>query len=105
MAPGLFFQPPESLVGPHAGPAAVDPALLAAQAQIEIQREAARADIEIKRDKARADMAIAAFKARQWAEIERMKLDRRTGGCPRSPDVAYGVSAGPAHGPASTSAR
>ena len=79
-APGLFFQPPESLVGPHAGPAAaVDPALLAAQAQIEIQREAARADIEIKREKARADMAIAAFKARQWADIERMKLGRRTG--------------------------
>ena len=58
---------------------AVDPALLAAQAQIEIQREAARADIEIKREKARADMAIAAFKARQWADIERMKLGRRTG--------------------------
>ena len=54
-------------------PASVDPALLAAQVQIAIQREAAQADIEIKHDNAQADMAIAAFKARQWAEIERFK--------------------------------
>ena len=38
-----------------------------------------QADIQIKREKAQADMAIAAFKARQWADIERMKLGRRTG--------------------------
>jgi hypothetical protein len=46
-------------------------ALLAVQAQIEIQREAAPADIQIKRDKTQADIAIAQYKARQWAEIER----------------------------------
>jgi hypothetical protein len=79
--PGLFFQPPDRLAAaqPQASsPSAVDPVLLAAQAQIAIQREAAQADIEIKREKARADMAIAAFKARQWAEIERFKAGVQT---------------------------
>jgi hypothetical protein len=73
---GVFFQPPEKVAAMRANAttaASIDPVLLAAQAQIEIQREAARADIEIKREKARADMAIAAFKARQWAEVERFK--------------------------------
>jgi hypothetical protein len=73
---GVFFQPPDRVAATHAEatPAAsVDPALLAAQTQIAIQREAAHADIQIRRNKARADMAIAAFKARQWAEIERYK--------------------------------
>jgi hypothetical protein len=72
--PGLFFQPPETLGGMAPPSSAVDPAVLAMEAQIQIQREAAQADIDIKREKARADMAIAAFKARQWAEIERFKL-------------------------------
>ncbi|SEP41536.1 hypothetical protein SAMN02990966_05928 [Rhodospirillales bacterium URHD0017] len=76
--PGLFFQPPETLAGlPPPSPPAADPALVAMEAQIQIQREAAQADIDIKRQKARAEMAIAAFKARQWAEIERIKVSAR----------------------------
>ncbi|MPZ32038.1 MAG: hypothetical protein GEV13_13760 [Rhodospirillales bacterium] len=73
---GVFFQSPERVAATHADvtqAVSVDPALLAAHAQIAIQREMAQADIHIKRDKAQADMAIAAFKARQWAEIERLK--------------------------------
>jgi hypothetical protein len=72
----VFFQPAERVAATRAQatPAAsVDPALLAAEAQIALQREAAQAEIQIKRDKAKADMAIAAFKMRQWAEIERFK--------------------------------
>jgi hypothetical protein len=81
--PGLFFQVPDALARPAPpAPPPIDPALLAAQAQIEIAREAARADIEIKREKARADAAVAAFKAVQWAEIERMKAGL-TGGAAR----------------------
>jgi hypothetical protein len=78
--PGMFFQPAAKVVAAAAQSrpvAGVDPALLAAQAQIEIQREAAQADIQIKREKAQADMAIAVFKARQWAEIERFKAGYR----------------------------
>ncbi len=76
--PGVFFQPPEKVgsVPPEAAPApppAPDPALQAAQAQIELLREAASVDAQIKREKAQADIAVAAFKARQWAEIERFK--------------------------------
>jgi hypothetical protein len=76
-APGLFFQLLEKMV--EAQPAVLpspqpDPVLLAAHAQIEIQREAAHADIDIKREKAQADIAIAQYKARQWAEIERFKV-------------------------------
>jgi hypothetical protein len=73
---GVFFQPAKRVAATRAQaspPVSVDPALLAAEAQIALQREAAQADIQIKRDKAQADMAIAAFKARQWAEIQRFK--------------------------------
>jgi hypothetical protein len=75
--PGLFFQPPERLAALPAPPSPIDPALAAAEAQLQIQHQAALADIEIKREKARADMAIAAFKATQWAAIERLKLGLR----------------------------
>ncbi len=72
--PGLFFQPPEQLAALPAPAPPIDPALAAAQAQLQIERDAAQADIEVKREKARADIAIAAFKAHQWAEIERLKV-------------------------------
>jgi hypothetical protein len=51
-----------------------DPAVAAAQAQIEIAKQSAAADAEIKRLKAEADIEIAQWKARQWAEIERFKV-------------------------------
>ena len=75
--PGLFFQPVERMEQLPPTPPPVDPAVLAAQAQIGIEREVTRAEIEIKQEKARADIAIALFKAHQWAEIERLKLRGR----------------------------
>jgi hypothetical protein len=65
--PGLFFQPSETAVATRQDPPQppADPALLLAQAQIEIMREKSVAEIAIKRDKARADVEIAWFKARQ----------------------------------------
>lgn len=73
--PGMFFQPPGRAVAAagHSAGLLPDPAVLAAQAQIEIQQAAAAADIDIKRHKVWSDIAIAAFKAQQWAEIERFK--------------------------------
>jgi hypothetical protein len=73
-SPGMFFQPPERVgtAKPEPAPSA-DPAVTAAQAQIEIARQAAMADADIKRLKAQADIEIAQWKARQWAEIERFK--------------------------------
>jgi hypothetical protein len=79
---GVFFQPAERVATarPETPPTTrADPVLLAAQAQIAIQRETAQADIQIKRDKAQADMAIAAFKARQWAEIAKAGLTATLG--------------------------
>jgi hypothetical protein len=72
--PGMFFQPPGQLSAAKTEPEpSADPAVAAAQAQIEIARQAAAADAEIKRLKAAADIEIAQWKARQWAEIERFK--------------------------------
>jgi hypothetical protein len=106
--PGFFFAPAEQVA---ATPAAttdatqpVDPALLAAQAQIEIMREAAAAEVEIKRqkamadveatrEKARADIAIAEFKARQWAEIERYKAGLKADLATRNADHQAGLDA------------
>jgi hypothetical protein len=74
-SPGMFFQPPGRVAAAkvESEPSA-DPAVTAAQAQIEIARQAAAADAEIKRMKAAADIEIAQWKARQWAEIERFKV-------------------------------
>ena len=73
--PGMFFQPPEQVAVAKTEPEpSADPAVAAAQAQIEIARQAAAADAEIKRLKAQADIEIAQWKARQWAEIERFKV-------------------------------
>ena len=65
--PGLFFQPPETARAARHDPPRppADPALLMAQAEIEIMREKSAAEIAIKRDKARADVEIAWFRARQ----------------------------------------
>jgi hypothetical protein len=72
--PGLFFQPPGQVAAVKTEPEpSADPAVIAAQAQIEIARQSAVADVEIKRLKAQADIEIAQWKARQWAEIERFK--------------------------------
>jgi len=71
--PGMFFQPPGQLAVKTEPEPSADPAVAAAQAQIEIARQAAAADAEIKRLKAAADIEIAQWKARQWAEIERFK--------------------------------
>jgi hypothetical protein len=75
--PGLFFQSPDTVTAAQPAPPPIDPALIAAQAQIETQRELARADIDIRREKARSEMAIAAFKAHRWAEIEAFKAGLR----------------------------
>ena len=73
-SPGMFFQPPGRVAAVKTEPEpSADPAVAAAQAQIEIARQAAAADAEIKRMKAAADIEIAQWKARQWAEIERFK--------------------------------
>jgi hypothetical protein len=73
-SPGLFFQPPGRVAASEVQPEpSADPAVTAAQAQIEIARQAAAADAEIKRMKAAADIEITQWKARQWAEIERFK--------------------------------
>jgi hypothetical protein len=68
---GLFFQTAERIAA--TAPAqttapAVDPAVLLANAQIEILRERTAAEIRIKEQKARAEIAIAKFKARHWVE-------------------------------------
>ncbi len=81
-SPGMFFQAPERVAASVAVPPAPaspppDPALLAALAQIEIDKQAAAADIEIRRRKAEADIEIARWKAEQWAEIERHKTGIR----------------------------
>ena len=74
--PGVFFQPAERVTAtPPPAPAGppVDPTLLLAQAQIEIQREKAAAEIRIKEQKAKAEIAIARFKARHWAAVRAAK--------------------------------
>ncbi|HEY6716205.1 MAG TPA: hypothetical protein VI232_07665, partial [Reyranella sp.] len=73
--PGMFFQLPGQLAAVKTEPEpSADPAVTAAQAQIEIAKQSAAADAEIKRLKAAADIEIAQWKARQWAEIERFKV-------------------------------
>ena len=75
---GLFFQPPERVAAAIAAPPqptqpAPDPAVAAAIAQIEIDKQAAAADAAIKRLKAEAEIEIARWKAEQWAEVEKFK--------------------------------
>jgi len=75
---GLFFQPPERVAAamsapPHPTQPAPDPAVAAAIAQIEIDKQAAAADAAIKRLKAEAEIEIARWKAEQWAEVEKFK--------------------------------
>jgi hypothetical protein len=96
--PGMFFQPPGQLAAAKTEPApSADPAVAAAQAQIEIARQSAAADAEIKRLKAEADIEIAQWKARQWAEIERFKAGLKAelaavGAGAAGPERSRGVS-------------
>jgi hypothetical protein len=105
--PGFFFASADKVAEwqpPAAGEAPTDPALLAAQAQIEIMRQAAAAEVEIKRqkaaadvestrDKARADVEIAWFKAKQAAETERMKALQKADLATRNADHKAGLDA------------
>src|SRR5262249_456970 len=80
---GLFFQPPERVAAAIAAPQppsppAPDPAVTAAMAQIEIDKQAAAADGAIKRLKPEAEIEIGGWKAQQWAEIEKFKAGLKT---------------------------